>query len=95
MNDVNENKLFQYCYVDSNGVFAPQSWMHLFFIRVLFLCVTVPSGKGFYFPNNFDDFRVERRNICLIPPDCKKISRCRTETARRQILKAVSNAYCC
>ncbi|XP_026729478.1 methenyltetrahydrofolate synthase domain-containing protein-like [Trichoplusia ni] len=50
------------------------------------LCVTVPSGgEGFYFANNnFDGFRLDHQNPCRRAPDCGKLTKCRTETARRQ-----------
>lgn len=70
--------------------FASWSWLHLFFIRVLFLCVTVLSGgKDFIFQINWwISFKTTK--YCWIPSDCNKIPRCRTETTRRQSRKTVS-----
>lgn len=64
-------------------------------LRVLFLCVTVPSGgEGFYFANNnFDGFRLDHQNPCRRAPDCGKLTKCRTETARRQRRITVSFTF--
>lgn len=70
--------------------FASWSWLHLFFIRVLFLCVTVLSGgKDFIFQINWW-FSFITTKYCWIPSDCSKLPRCRTETTRRQSRKTVS-----